>query len=146
MIKYIITEPIFGYRLVYVVAFVCVPVGGEFFRAEYKTRLVAVFIVFYHGEGSKGLAETDAVSQNTAVELFKLADDSENSVALEIVEHSPDFALLEAGSFIAELDFIFCPVETLLSGNSRNIKFALRLKLSADHFLLQFQPYYVIII
>ena len=103
VIENVITQPVRRNGIVDIVAFVCIPVLRQLFRAENKHGFVAVLIILYNRESCESLAETDTIRENAAVEFFKLADDCENSVTLEIVEHSPDFALLEARCFVGQL-------------------------------------------
>ena len=102
MIKNIIAQPILRDGIVDIVALVGRPVLGQFFRAEYQHGFIAVFVVFDDRQRCEGFAEADAVRQNAAVEFFKLADDRQHCVFLEVVEHIPDFRLLEARCLIGQ--------------------------------------------
>ena len=44
--------------------------------------------------------QADAVRQNAAVVFFQFADDGQNGIALEAIQHPPDFALLETAGLI----------------------------------------------
>ena len=102
MIQYVIAQSILGDGIANIVALVGRPVLGQFFRAEYQHGFIAVFVVFDDRQRCEGFAEADAVRQNAAVEFFKLADDSQHSILLEVVEHIPDFRLLEARCLIGQ--------------------------------------------
>ena len=103
VIENVITQPVRRNGIVDIVAFVCIPVLRQLFRAENKNGFVAVLIILNDRERSKSFAKTDAISKNTAVEFLKLTDDGENSVTLEVVKHPPDFAFLKARCFIGQL-------------------------------------------
>ena len=103
MIENIVSQPVCCNRIVDIVALVCIPVLRELLGAKDKHRFVAILIILDHRKCSKCLAETNAVCQNTAVEFLKFADDSKNCVTLEVIKHSPDFALLKARCFVRQL-------------------------------------------
>ena len=98
--QYVIIQAISGDRIINIVVLIGVPVLRQLFRAEDKYRLVPVLIIFDNGKSGKGFAQPHAVSQDTAVVLLQFIDNGENSVPLEIIKHTPDFALLEASCFI----------------------------------------------
>ena len=98
----IITETIPCDRVVEIIAFVGIPVSRELLRAQYEDSFVAVFIILDHRKSREGLTETDAVSENTTVVFFQLIDDCETSLTLEVIQHLPDLALLEAGGFVGQ--------------------------------------------
>ena len=100
MKQHIIIQPVGGNGIVDIVVLIGIPVLRQLFGAENKYRLVPVFIIFYHGKGSKGFAQTNAVCQNTAVILLQLVNDGKNGIPLEVIEHIPDLALLEPGRLI----------------------------------------------
>ena len=103
VIENVITQPVRRNGIVDIVAFVCIPVLRQLFRAENKNGFVAVLIILNDRERGEGLTQTNAVRQNTAVEFLKFTNDGKNSVPLEVVEHSPYFAFLEARCFIGQL-------------------------------------------
>ena len=105
MIEHIIAQAVCGNGIVDIVALVCIPVLRKFFGAENKHRFVAVLVILDDGKRSECLAETNTVSQNAAVEFLKLADDGKNCIALEVIEHSPDFAFLETCCLIRQFVF-----------------------------------------
>ena len=72
VIENVITQPVRRNGIVDIVAFVCIPVLRQLFRAENKNGFVAVLIILDDRERSKSFAKTDAISKNTAVEFLKL--------------------------------------------------------------------------
>ena len=86
-----------------VLGFVSHPVIAQLFGAEDKNAQIAVLVVFDDGQRRERFAQTDAVRQNAAVELFQFADDGKNSVFLKGVQLVPDDALLEAVCFIGKV-------------------------------------------
>ena len=102
MVKHIVAESIGSNRVVDIVVLIGVPVVRQLLGAKHQDGFVAVFVVFYNRKRSEGFTETNAVCKNTAVVFFQLIDNSKGSIALEIIEHSPDFALLEAGCFVGK--------------------------------------------
>ena len=98
----IVTQPVRGDGVVGVVRFIGDPVFPQLLRAENKHGFVAVLVVFDHRQRGKGLAETDAVRQDTAVVFFQLVDDCKHGVTLEIIEHVPNLALLKASRLVRQ--------------------------------------------
>ena len=109
VVKHIVAESVGSNRVVDIVVLIGVPVVRQLLGAKHQNGFVAVFVVFYNRKRSKGFAETDAVCKNTAVVFFQFIDNGKGCIALEIIEHSPDFAFLEAGCLIGEniLRYIF---------------------------------------
>ena len=103
MIENIVSQPVCCNGIVDIVALICIPVLRELFGAENKHRFVAVLVILDDGKRSEGFTKTYAICQNAAVEFLKLADDSKNSIPLEVIEHSPDFAFLKARRFVRQL-------------------------------------------
>ena len=98
----IVIQPVGGDGVIDIVILVGIPVLRQLLRTQNKHRLIAVFIVFDNSQRGEGLAQTDAVGKNTAVIFFELVDDGKHSVTLEVIEHTPDFALLEAGRLVGQ--------------------------------------------
>ena len=96
----VVSQPVGGNGIIHVVSFIRVPVGGQLLGAQYQHRLVAALVVFDDGQRCEGLAQTDAVGEDAAVELLQLVDDRQHSVPLEVVQPVPNLALLEAGGLI----------------------------------------------
>src|SRR5699024_9140677 len=96
----IITQTVCSNRVIYIIALVCIPVFAKLFRAENKDRLVSVFIVFNHGKSSEGFSQTNTVCKNTSIIFFKFVDDSQNCIALEVVQQLPNLAILKPSSFV----------------------------------------------
>ena len=103
MIEHIIAQAVCGNGIVDIVALVCIPVLRELFGAENKHGFVAVLVILDDGKRSEGFTKTYAICQNATVEFLKLTDDSKNSIPLEVIEHSPDFAFLKACRFVRQL-------------------------------------------
>ena len=102
MIQNVVTKSIAGDGVIYVIILICIPVVCEFLGAKNKHRLVAVLVIFYNGKCGEGFTKTDTIGKDTAVVLFKFVNDSKNSVFLEVVEHTPNLAVLETCRFIGE--------------------------------------------
>ena len=100
VVKHIVAESIGSNRVVDIVVLIGVPVIRQLLGAEHQNRFVTVFVVFYNGKRCKGFAETDAVCKNTAVVFFKFVYDGESGILLEVVEHPPNLAFLEAGCLV----------------------------------------------
>ena len=96
MKQHIIVKPVSCNRIVDIVILIGIPVLRQPLGAQHKNRFVPVFIVFNHGQRSESLAQTDAIRQDAAVILFQLIDDGQHRIPLEVVQHAPDLALLEA--------------------------------------------------
>ena len=105
VVEDIIAQPVSRNRVINVVAFICIPVLRELFGTKDKHRFVAVLIILDHRKGRKCFAQAYAVRQNTAIELLQLADNGKDGISLEIVKHSPNFAVFEPSRFIRQ--FIF---------------------------------------
>ena len=103
--QYIIAQTITGNGVVDIVVLIGIPVPCQLFRAQYKNRLVAVFIVFYYRKGGEGLAQADAIGQDAAVVFFELVDDCKHRITLEIIQHAPNLALFEPGRFVRQYIF-----------------------------------------
>jgi hypothetical protein len=102
MKQHIIIQPVGGNWIVDIVVLIGVPVLRQLFGAEDKYGFIPVFVIFDNGKSGKGLAQANAVSQDAAVILLQLIDDGENGIPLEIIQHTPDFALLEPGRLIGQ--------------------------------------------
>ena len=102
VVEDIVAQAILGQRIVAVVLLVGVPVFRQLFGAEHQDRFVAALVILDHGQRREGFAEANAVGQNAAVVFFQLVDDGEGRVFLEVVQHIPDFAVLEAGGLIGQ--------------------------------------------
>ena len=102
MIKDVVAQSVGNQRIVDVVAAVSNPVVVQLLRAKHEHRLVAVLIVFYDRKGRERLAETHGIGKYAAVVFLKVVDDIESRVALEIIDFSPDDAILEAGGLVGE--------------------------------------------
>ena len=98
----IVIQPVGGDGVIDIVILVGIPVLRQLLRTQNKHRLIAVFIVFDNSQRGEGLAQTDAVGKNTAVIFFELVDDGKHRVTLEVIEHTPDFALLKAGRLVGQ--------------------------------------------
>ena len=79
-----------------------VPVGSQLLGAENQNRFVPVFVILDDSKRGKRFAQTNTVRQNAAIVFFELVDNRKDSIALKIIEHAPDFALLEAGRLIRQ--------------------------------------------
>ena len=86
MIEHIVSQAILGNWVVDIIPFVGVPVLGQFLWAQDQDGFVAVFVVFDNRQGGEGLAQADAVRQNTAVVFFQFIDDGKDGILLEIIE------------------------------------------------------------
>ena len=102
MKQHIIIQSVGGNWIVDIVVLIGVPVLRQLFGAEDKYGFIPVFVIFDNGKSGKGLTQANAVSQDAAVILLQLIDDGENGIPLEIIKHTPDFALLEASCFIGQ--------------------------------------------
>ena len=102
MVKHIISEAIFGQRIVYQISPIGHPVFRKLFRAEDQYILVPSFIIFNDSQSRKGLAKTYTVRQDAAIVLFQFIDDSQHCIFLEIIELIPDLAVLESGRLIGQ--------------------------------------------
>ena len=101
----VIVQPIRCNRVVHIVVLVGVPVFRQFFGAQHKNRLVSILIILYDSQCGKGLAKANTVRKDAAVVLFQLIDDGKHRILLEVVQQTPDFALLEAGCLIRQFVF-----------------------------------------
>ena len=102
MIEHVIPQTILGDWVVDVIPFVGVPVLGQLFRAQDQDGFIAVFVVFDDCQGGEGLAQADAVRQDTAVVLFQFVDDGKGGVLLEVVEQVPNLALFESRCLVGQ--------------------------------------------
>ena len=101
----IVVQPVRCNRVIDIVVLVCIPVFSQLFRAKHQHRLVSIFVILYNCQRSKCFTKTDAISKDAAVVLFQFVDDGKHGIPLEIVQHTPDFALLETSSLVWQ--FIF---------------------------------------
>ena len=101
----VIVQPIRCNRVVHIVVLVGIPVLCQLFGAQHQNRLVSILIILYDSQCGKGLAKTNTVRKDAAVVLFQLIDDGKHRILLEVVQQTPDFALLKAGCLIRQ--FIF---------------------------------------
>ena len=81
--------------VVAVIRLVGYPVVRQLFVAKHQHAQVAVFVIFDDRQRGKGLAQTNAVCQNAAIELLQLADDGKGGILLEGVQLVPDDAFLK---------------------------------------------------
>ena len=102
MIKNLIVQAILCERVVNVIVAVGIPVVGELLRAKKQDVLIPRLVVFYNRKRSEGLTQTDGVGKNTTVISFKLIDNSERSILLEIVKHIPNLTAFEARCFVRQ--------------------------------------------
>ena len=86
VIKHIVVQTVFGDRIVQVVSLERVPVVGKLLRAEHEDVFVALLVILDDAQRGEGLAEANAVRQDTAVVRFELVDDGQDRILLEIVE------------------------------------------------------------
>ena len=100
VVKHIVAESVGSNRVVDIVVLIGVPVIRQLFRAEHQNGFVAVFVVFYNRKRCKSFAKTNAVCKNTAVVFFEFIDNGESGILLEVVEHPPNLAFLEAGCLV----------------------------------------------
>ena len=103
VVQHVVAEPILRNGVVDVVALVGHPVFGELLGAEHEHGFVPVFVILDHSQRCKGLAQTDAVRKNAAIEGFELVDDGKRRIPLEVVQHFPDLGVLEAGCLIRQI-------------------------------------------
>ena len=102
MKQHIIIQSVGGNGIVDIVVLIGVPVLRQLFGAEDKYGFVSVLVILDDGKSGKGLAQTYAVCQDTTVILFQFVDNGKDGVPLKIIEHTPDFALLESGCLIGQ--------------------------------------------
>ena len=102
MVKNIVTESVSGNGVIDIVIFIGVPVVCQLLGAEHKNGLVAVFVVFNNCKCGKGFTKTNAVRKDAAVIFFKFIYDGKGSVLLEVIEHPPNLAFLEASRFVGQ--------------------------------------------
>ena len=101
----IVVQPVRCNRVIDIVVLVCIPVFSQLLRAKHQHRLVSIFVILYNCQRSECFTKTDAISKDAAVVLFQFVDDGKHGIPLEIVQHTPDFALLETSSLVRQ--FIF---------------------------------------
>ena len=102
VIENFVIESIFGQGVVDVIVAIRVPIVGEFFGAEDEDIFVARFVILHNGQGGESFAEADRVGEDAAVVFFELIDDGEGGIALEMIEHVPDFAFFESGILVGQ--------------------------------------------
>ena len=105
MIENIIAQTVRCNRIIDVIILVCVPVVSQFFGAKHQHRLISVFIIFDNRQGGECFTKTNTVCQYTTVIFFEFVDDGERRIFLEVKQHTPDFAVLEAGCLIGQYIF-----------------------------------------
>ena len=76
------------------------PVTGKLFRADHKDAAVQKLEVLDHGEGFKGLSQTDAVGDNTAVVFQYFIDCPLDAILLKVIKRIPYFAVKKPGTLI----------------------------------------------
>mgnify|MGYP007067781805 CR=1 FL=1 len=96
MVQHIVVQAILCQWVVAVIRLVGYPVVRQLFVAKHQHAQVAVFVIFDDRKRGKGLAQTNAVCQNAAIELLQLADDGKGGILLEGVQLVPDDAFLKA--------------------------------------------------
>ena len=84
----IIIQPIRCNRVVHIVVLIGIPVFRQLFGTQHQNRLVSILIILYDCQCGKGLI-----------------DDSKHRILLEVVQQTPDFALLESGCLIRQFVF-----------------------------------------
>ena len=102
MVEDFVIESIRGQWVVDVIVAIGVPVVGEFFGTEDEDIFVARFIILHDGQGGECFAEADRIGEDAAIVLFEIIDDGEGCVALEMIEHVPDFAFFKAGALVGQ--------------------------------------------
>ena len=102
MVENIIAKTITGNRVIDIVILVSIPVVGQLLGTEHQNGFVAVLVVLDNCQGGKCFAKANAIGQNTTVVLFQFVDDGKGSIFLEIIEHTPDFAILKTGCLIGQ--------------------------------------------
>ena len=102
MVENGVAEPVRHQRIVAVIGAVGVPVVRQLLGTQHQYALVPLLVILDDGEGRKGLAESDRISEDASVELLKLVDDRKRGVLLEVVKHVPDLRLLEADRIVRE--------------------------------------------
>ena len=85
MIQDIITEPVFFKDIPRIVHRIDRPVIVKFFRRKHQHSAVPEFVIFDDCQSRESLSQSDAVSYDTAVELFQFLDGSHDAVLLEFV-------------------------------------------------------------
>lgn len=86
MIEDVEVEPVFGKDVASIIDRVQRPVIAELLRAEHQDAIISEFIVLDDGQRLKGFAQSNAVSDDTAVILLDLVDSAENAVPLKSVQ------------------------------------------------------------
>ena len=66
------------------------PVIAQAFRCQYQNAIIAFLVVLNDGERLIGLAQADAVGDDSALVLLELTDGAHHGVLLEVVELVPD--------------------------------------------------------
>ena len=102
MIQHIVSKPVGGNGVIDIVILIGVPVVRQFLWAEYKDRLVAIFVVFNNSKSGKCFTKTYAVREDAAIVFFELVDNSEGSIPLEVIEHPPNLAFLKTSCFVGQ--------------------------------------------
>ena len=102
MIKHVVTQSITSYGVVEIIILVCIPVVCQLLGAKHQNRLVFIFVVFDDCQCGEGFTKTNGVSENATIEFFKLADNGENRILLEIIKHIPNLRFFKSGCFIWE--------------------------------------------
>ena len=101
----IVTQAVFGYGIVQIVALIGNPVVIELLRTKYQHRLIAVLIILDDRKSCKGLTQTYTIGKDTTVVLLQLIDDGKASIFLEVIELIPNLAFLESSSLFGQIVF-----------------------------------------
>ena len=96
MEQHIIAQTVFFQWVVFIVAFIGIPVLIEFLGAEHQHTLVAILVILDDRDGRKGLSQTYTIGQDTAIIGLQLVDDGQSRIALEVIEFVPNLRTLEA--------------------------------------------------
>ena len=102
MKQHIIIQSIRSDGIIDVVILISIPVLCQLLRTENQNRFIPVFVVLHDRQCSECFTQTDAIREDAAVVLFKLIDNRKHGISLEIIEHTPDFALLESSRLVRE--------------------------------------------
>ena len=100
MEEHIVAQPVICNGIVNIVTLISIPILTKFFGTKHQNRLVSVFIIFYNRKSGEGFAQANTVCQNAAIVFFQFINDCQSCIFLEIVQQSPNLAVLETCGFI----------------------------------------------
>ena len=103
VIQDLIIQTVLRQGVIDIVVPVGIPVVGQLLRAKDQDTFVSGLIILDDRQSSEGFAQADGICKDTAIVLFKFVDDSQGCIPLEVEEHTPNLAVLEADSLIRQL-------------------------------------------